>query len=302
MVHHLVSWLEAKDPFVEFFASCHDGYCLSPAKLVLLSFLWHWLLFFWSHPLSLLLTRSYKTLGAGMQAEWNSRVVSNIHALITAQGAARAMLWDPVYHATDYAFGMSDLMQFYLAFSTGYFLYDFFIIHIHASTGLWDAATFLHHVIAIICNIAVLMSGEAEYFLGFFLFTEATTPFINQRWFCSVTNMRESTLYLVNGLLMFLGWMVVRVGIMSYIMWLIISERQTGFSKMTLTMQAVAFPSLALAWLLNMYWGYLIGKGFMKAVLGAGGSAPAKKPPAAKAATVRSPQRGEGGQRKKRNE
>jgi len=240
----------------------------------------------------MLLTRSYKTMNSGMQAEWNSRVVSNIHALITAQGAARAMLWDPVYHSSNYTFGMSDLMQFYLAFSTGYFLYDFFIIHIHASTGLWDVATFLHHIIAIISNTAVLLSGEAEYFLGFFLFTEVTTPFINQRWFCSVTNMRESTLYMVNGMLMFLGWMVVRVVVMSYMMWLIISERQTGFHKMTLPMQMIAFPSLSLAWLLNIYWGYLIGKGFVKAVLGTGGSAPVKKlPVGVKAATVGSPRR-----------
>jgi hypothetical protein len=106
------------------------------------------------------------------------------------------------------------------------------------------------------------------------MFTEATTPFINLRWFFDVSGMKSSPLYLINGLIMFVGWYTIRICMQywmaynfNYEVYFVVPHIINPFVKL------IFIPTLQpLALGLNTYWGYKIGKGFMRAIF------PSQKP------------------------
>ncbi|XP_012838053.1 PREDICTED: transmembrane protein 56 homolog B-like [Erythranthe guttata] len=56
-----------------------------------------------------------------------------------------------------------------------------------------------------------LLSGQAQFYILMVLFTEITTPFVNLRWRLDIAGMKNSRIYIYNGVALFFGWLVARI-------------------------------------------------------------------------------------------
>ena len=85
-----------------------------------------------------------------------------------------------------------------------------------------------------------------------FSFTEATTPFVNFRWFLYETDLKNSSLYAVNGLVLWLSWFVIRIALIPFIvykiyLWYFDYSLYSGVVKFFIAFQLVrTWPLLAI--------------------------------------------------------
>ncbi|GJZ61575.1 transmembrane protein 56-like protein isoform X1 [Tanacetum coccineum] len=93
-----------------------------------------------------------------------------------------------------------------LGVSIGYFFTDLAMI-IWTYPTLGGVEYFFHHGLSLFAIIQSLISGQVQFYILIVLFTEITTPFVNLRWYLDVANKKSSTLYMLNGLAMFVGWL-----------------------------------------------------------------------------------------------
>lgn len=60
-------------------------------------------------------------------------------------------------------------------------------------------------------------TGIAHGYTLAVLFTELTTPFLNLRWLLHTAGLKDSRIYLVNGLLMVKAWLIARIALFLYL-------------------------------------------------------------------------------------
>eukprot|EP01096_Ripella_sp_DP13-Kostka_P012864 TRINITY_DN5461_c0_g1_i1.p1 TRINITY_DN5461_c0_g1~~TRINITY_DN5461_c0_g1_i1.p1 ORF type:complete len:265 (+),score=107.08 TRINITY_DN5461_c0_g1_i1:81-875(+) len=188
---------------------CETQECVDPLQLVTFSFFLHWALFGLSALLSPFIFSSFKELASFRRPEWHARVVSTIHAIFSSYGAFFSLLTVNTAEGTYYNENLY-YREWYILFSLGYFLYDLMVIHIFPKT-MWDLPTFIHHSLGLSAIFLVFGRSQCEYYFSGFLFTEITTPFINQRWFFYNSRMGDSVWYKINGLIVIVLWFVVRI-------------------------------------------------------------------------------------------
>jgi hypothetical protein len=75
----------------------------------------------------------------------------------------------------------------------------------------------LHHIVVFISYTDLNAQRLAHNLVLMCLLLEATTPFVNCRWFLSQMGLKNTKIYLVNGLVMTVGWLLVRVVLGAYI-------------------------------------------------------------------------------------
>lgn len=132
----------------------------------------------------------------------------------------------------------------------------------------FDKMTVLHHVCGFLGFSYAIRDLQFGNIVLIWIFTEITTPIVNQRWFFMMLNMKDSILYMLNGALMLLGFVIVRVGmnfVMAYLMW----ENRVILFRDT---ELIGHFTLFFLWfaeiVFNFYWTYLIAKGFFKLLCG----------------------------------
>lgn len=97
-----------------------------------------------------------------------------------------------------------------------------------------------------------------------FALSEATTPFVNLRVFLVKAGKKDSFIYLMNGVAMFLGFVIFRVSLVFVIPYVFYVYREQ-------LQQMAIFPTFmtTLGYLiissLNVMWTYAIGMGLVKA-------------------------------------
>jgi hypothetical protein len=193
--------------------------------------------------------------------EWDSRGVSNIHAIITFACASYAIFFEGI--TTDYnIFKVSQTLVPTLSFSLGYFLYDFFLVLKYFSE---DKGMILHHIIAIVCFSASCFYRAGYLFCLFYLFTEISTPFVNQRVYFSEANMRESNLYLANGFMMWLTFLLFRIP-MVFVIPVFLFRTMHDFYAVPRFLFVLCMINYVLISFLNIMWFYKISQGLFKAL------------------------------------
>jgi len=227
-----------------------------------ISFLVWFVVYFVSKRLSPVLFRSYNKLTKAERSEWNSRVVSDIHAIWATYGAVLIML---TLDQFDW-FGQSDYIYLFYPTLTAYLAYDLLVVIAHRN--LWDKGTMLHHTVGILGFLVVMKFNIAHFIANIFYITEATTPFVNQRWFFDKTGMKQSPLYVVNGFIMWLGFLVMRVGFAPAIFITLHKDfdRIVGIlgAPILYSVTAMMFAMV----MTNTYWWFLISRGLLKALRG----------------------------------
>ncbi|CAL4926569.1 unnamed protein product [Urochloa decumbens] len=163
--------------------------------------------------------KGYTSLTKIQRIEWNNRGMSSAHAIfITAVSlylvAATDLFSDRVKGPI--TFRNSIISTSALGVSVGYFITDLAMIFwLYPSLGGMEYV--LHHTLSLVAIAYTMLSGEGQFYTYMVLISETTTPEINLRWFLDTAGLKKSSAYLVNGILMFVAWLVARIFLFIYV-------------------------------------------------------------------------------------
>ncbi|KAH9627394.1 hypothetical protein KSS87_001233 [Heliosperma pusillum] len=187
---------------------------------------------------SALYFKSYAGLNRIQRIEWNNRGMSTVHALYIAAMSLYFVYWSDLYADnqtnTAVTFRNSTLSTFTLGVddfharncsrlplgfrpnvSVGYFLSDLaMILWLYPSLG--GVEYVVHHSLSGIAVAYAMFSGEGQLYTFMVLISEVTTPEINMRWFLDTVGLKRSNAYLINGIVIFLAWLVARILLFVY--------------------------------------------------------------------------------------
>ncbi|OMP03557.1 hypothetical protein CCACVL1_02363 [Corchorus capsularis] len=161
--------------------------------------------------------KSYPSLTKVQRTEWSNRSISTIHAIFITVMSLYFVFWSNLYSDHQYAglviFRSSALSTFALGVSVGYFLADLgMIIWFYPSLGGMEYL--LHHLLSVAAVAYSMLTGEGQLYTFMVLISETTTPGINLRWYLDTAGMKRSRAYLINGVVIFVAWLL---DIMKYI-------------------------------------------------------------------------------------
>ncbi|KAE8694368.1 TRAM protein [Hibiscus syriacus] len=130
------------------------------------------------------------------------------------------VFWSNLFSDHRYAglimFRSSGLSTFSLGVSVGYFLADIgMIIWFYPSLGRMEYV--IHHFLSIAAVAYSVLTGEGQLYTFMVLISETTTPGINLRWYLDTAGMKRSRAYLINGVVIFVTWLVARVLLFMYL-------------------------------------------------------------------------------------
>jgi len=127
-----------------------------------------------------------------------------------------------------------------------------------------------HHICGIVPFGLGTYYREFMYFSPIIVLAECSTPFVNARWFMSVSHNTGSIWYALNGLMMWLSFLLCRIIWLPYGCRELIA-RSTEYltsDKYHLSVIIPIFVGTPIAYLLSAYWFVLITKGLVKVALG----------------------------------
>ncbi|XP_058509059.1 TLC domain-containing protein 4-B isoform X1 [Solea solea] len=236
------------------------------------SFVTFQLLFSVASPwLSSAIAPGYRRLPLTKLTEWNSRLVSTVHALIVGLFCLYILWFDDAVNANP-VWGDPSLVKLNVAITCGYLLYDLVLLACNWST-MGDSFFVCHHLAALYAYGYVLTRGVLPYFANFRLISELSTPFVNQRWFFQALNFpRSHRLVVINGVAMSVVFFLVRIAVMpSYWVSVFATFGTEAFERLGLGAQVAWITSCIALDILNTIWMYKITLGCYKVLTGAGG-------------------------------
>ncbi|XP_022642834.1 transmembrane protein 56-B isoform X3 [Vigna radiata var. radiata] len=126
--------------------------------------------------------------------EWNNRAVSTTHAIFITT------------------------ISLYLVFCSSLFRDNpsSELITVRRSTLSTFALGVIHHLLSLVAVAYSMLSGEGQLYTFMVLISETTTPGINLRWYLDVAGMKKSRAYLINGIVIFISWLVARILLFIY--------------------------------------------------------------------------------------
>ncbi|KAL5210913.1 hypothetical protein ABZP36_006536 [Zizania latifolia] len=170
--------------------------------------------------------KGYSSLTKIQHVEWNNRGMSSAHAIFITAISLYLVISTDLF--SDHlkgpiTFRNSIISTFALGVSVGYFISDLAMIFwLYPSLGGMEYV--LHHTLSLVAIAYTMLSGEGQFYTYMVLISETTTPEINLRWqavehvpFLVLTGLKKSSAYLVNGILMFIVWLVARILLFMYV-------------------------------------------------------------------------------------
>lgn len=240
-----------------------DSYVLCTA--VLGGLLMSKLSYDFTHIISSVYFKGYASLTKMRKIEWNNRGMSTIHAifittmsvyLVFMSGLFSDKLDGPV------TFRSSHLSNLTLGVSVGYFIADLaMILWLYPSLGGMEYV--FHHILSLVCAIYAMLSGEGQLYTFMVLISETTTPGINLRWFLDVAGRKNSKAYVINGVAMFVIWLVARIVLFMYLFYHILTNYDQVKQMDTFACLLISAAPTIL-FVLNVIWFYKIIRGLKK--------------------------------------
>ncbi|KAH7316195.1 hypothetical protein KP509_21G082200 [Ceratopteris richardii] len=156
----------------------------------------------------------YSKLSKAEKIEWGNRGFSTAHSIMISAAAIYFIFFSDLFKdASPYGpvvFRSSLLSEIILGISVGYFIADLSMI-------LWFYPTLggkeyiVHHGLSVVSLTLSIYGEEGIFYVYMLLLSESTTPFVNLRWYLCTMGLKKSTAYIVNGIFLFLGWMLARI-------------------------------------------------------------------------------------------
>ncbi|WOK99559.1 transmembrane protein 56 [Canna indica] len=215
--------------------------------------------------ISSLYYKGYSSLTKIQRIEWNNRGMSSTHAiLITVISLYLVFFSDLFSNSIDgqVTFRSSSISSFTLGVSVGYFITDLaMIVWLYPSLGGMEYV--LHHFLSITTISYTMLAGEGQLYTYMVLISETTTPGINLRWFLDTAGMKKSNAYLINGIMMFIAWLVTRILLFIYLFYNI-HLYYDQIRKMHTFGYLLTFVVPIILFIMNMVWFTKILRGLQK--------------------------------------
>ncbi|RDX75222.1 Transmembrane protein 56-B, partial [Mucuna pruriens] len=153
----------------------------------------------------------YSSFSKIQRIEWNSRSISTMHAIFITTMSLYLVFCSNLfadYQSTEFVtVQSSSLSTFSLGVSVGYFIADIgLILWLFPALGGYQYV--LHHLLSLVAVAYSMLTGEGQLYTFMVLISETTTPGINLRWYLDVAGMKKSKAYLINGIVIFISWLV----------------------------------------------------------------------------------------------
>lgn len=192
-----------------------------------------------------------------------SRVISSIHALFSCGNSLYFLLNDETFKELSILHS-NDTFCLTTAPSLGYFIYDYFLIMTDYES-LGGLGMFAHHICVVACLLGTTYYRIYHIVVLLFCFSEITTPFVNARIILLKMGMKDSKLYVINGICMFLGFLFFRFSLVFIIPYIILSQMDKikQLSGLTNLLSFVSYMAMSF---LNSMWTYKIFIGLLKAI------------------------------------
>ena len=94
----------------------------------------------------------------------------------------------------------------------GHMLFDLFWVLLYNTGKGNDVGFLIHHTAIIVVWTLLLTKGFGHAFALVAMCCEATQPFIGAKWFMDQYGMQAHPVFAINGLIVFFGWWVLRLG------------------------------------------------------------------------------------------
>ncbi|KAJ4800016.1 hypothetical protein LUZ62_051262 [Rhynchospora pubera] len=215
-----------------------------------------------THLVSSLYYKKYASLTKLQKIEWNNRGMSSIHAVFITIMSLYLVFVSDLF--SDRLFGpvtirSSNLSTFGLGVSTGYFLTDLaMILWLYPSLGGMEYV--LHHLLSSVALAYSMLSGEGQLYIYMTLLCETTTLGVNLRWYLDTAGLKRSKAYVLNGVAMFVAWLVARILLFIYLFYHIYKHHDQirmlhpfGYF-LSLTIPVILF-AMNLAWFMKILRG-----------------------------------------------
>ncbi|KAI5058660.1 hypothetical protein GOP47_0026830 [Adiantum capillus-veneris] len=214
----------------------------------------------------------YSKLSKAEKVEWDNRGFSTAHS-VAISAAAMYFIFISSLYKDDAPYGpvvfrSSLSSQFTLGMSVGYFISDLGMI-VWFYPALGGKEYIVHHGLSMVSLALPVYSGEGSFYVYMMLLSESTTPFVNLRWYLSIAGLKNSRVYVINGVLLFLGWMVARILLFVFFFIHLYNhydqvQRMSAPAYYCLLVVPPCFAILNLAWFIKVIRGLL--KTFFKKV------------------------------------
>uniref|UniRef100_A0A8C1UXP5 TLC domain containing 4b n=1 Tax=Cyprinus carpio TaxID=7962 RepID=A0A8C1UXP5_CYPCA len=213
-------------------------------------------------------TQGYGKLPPNKLNDWNSRLVSTVHALIVGLFCVYILWYDDAVNEDPF-WGDPNLVKLNVAITCGYLFYDLVLLACNWS-AMGDVFFVCHHLAALYAYGFVLTRGALPYFANFRLISELSTPFVNQRWFFEALGYpRTHPLVVGNGVAMAIVFFLVRIAVMPpYWAKVFATFGTPTFERLGLAIQVAWIVSCVCLDILNTIWMYKIARGCYKVITG----------------------------------
>jgi TLC domain len=176
---------------------------------------------------------------------------------------------DDAAAATSFLFYTTPYSHATTGMFVGYITSDLILLLFHFNEWPGAIPFLIHHVIAIWSYMDMMAHGFCHFLALLIVLFEGTGPFINLRWYLSQTKRQDTTLYLYNGYLLTIGWLILRIGVGGYVGYLLWGLKSTMPSVLPWysCYGSVGF-TYCVGYALQWFWFYKILKGAMKILMG----------------------------------
>ncbi|XP_040961638.1 TLC domain-containing protein 4 B isoform X3 [Gossypium hirsutum] len=185
--------------------------------------------------------KSYPGLSKLQRTEWSNRSISTFHAIFIAIISLYFVFWSNLYSDHEYAGPITFRSSALSTFTLGV----------------------LHHLLSVAGIANPMLTGEGQVYTFMVLISESTTPGINLRWYLDTAGMKRSRAYLINGVVMFVAWLVARILLFMYLFYHIYLHYDQVKQVNSLGQLLISIVPLVLS-VMNLMWFGKIIKGLMK--------------------------------------
>ncbi|KAK7304967.1 hypothetical protein VNO77_42864 [Canavalia gladiata] len=208
----------------------------------------------------------YSSFSKMQRIEWNNRAISTLHAIFITSMSLYMVFCSNLFsddQSTELiTFRSSSLSTFALGVSVGYFLADFvMILWFFPSLGGYEYV--IHHLFSLVAVAYSMLSEEGQLYTYMVLISETTTPGINLRWYLDAAGMKRSKAYVINGVVIFIAWLVARILLFIYMFYHVYLHFDQVEQMHTYGQILVMVVPLVLA-VMNLVWFSKIIKGLRK--------------------------------------
>ncbi|KAG6418035.1 hypothetical protein SASPL_120233 [Salvia splendens] len=211
------------------------------------------------------LVKEYRRLNRKQKLEWDNRGFSTFHAIVASACALYLLLVSDLFYDSREQLVINRSSSFSnttLGVSIGYFLSDLAMI-LYQYPALGGVEYLIHHGLSLFAITQSLFSGQAQIYILMVLFTESTTPFVNLRWYLDVAGLKNSKLYIYNGVTLFLGWLVARIFLFVFYFY----HMYVHFDQVKLVYPLGFYSLLTVPPVLatmNLFWFWKIARGMVR--------------------------------------